>query len=101
MSKIKPIVSKTPESLALALGLSPVEAEQWQLQHVLVKKLKDIARSRKLTHAAIAALAGTSRTRVTAILNEDLEHVSTDLLVRILASLGYRVSVSVRRAEAA
>ena len=35
------------------------------------------------------------KTRVTAILNDDLEHVSTDLLIRILASLGYQVKVSV------
>jgi hypothetical protein len=45
--------------------------------------------------------AGTSRTRITAILNDDLEYVSTDLLIRILASLGYRVKVSVTRADTA
>ena len=39
--------------------------------------------------------------RVTAILNDDLEHVSTDLLIRILASLGYRVKVSVVRSDTA
>jgi len=39
--------------------------------------------------------------RVTAILNNDLEHVSTDLLIRILGSLGYQVKVSVVRAERA
>jgi predicted XRE-type DNA-binding protein len=50
-----------------------------------------------MTHAQIAARAGTSRTRVTAILNDDLDYVSTDLLIRILASLGYRVKVSVTR----
>ena len=35
------------------------------------------------------------------ILNDDLEHVSTDLLIRILGSLGYRVRVSVTRADTA
>jgi len=39
--------------------------------------------------------ASTSRTGVTAILNGDLDHVSSDLLVRILAGLGHRVRVSV------
>src|SRR5947209_4456675 len=37
----------------------------------------------------------------TAILNDDLAHVSTDLLIRILGSLGYRVRVSVTRADTA
>lgn len=65
------------------------------MQHLLLKRLKEIAAREKITHAEIAKRAGTSRTRVTAILNDDLEHVSSDLLIRILASLGYRVKVSV------
>jgi transcriptional regulator with XRE-family HTH domain len=61
----------------------------------LLTRLKEIVAGQKFTHAEIARRSGTSRTRVTAILNDDLEHVSTDLLIRILASLGYRVKVSV------
>jgi predicted XRE-type DNA-binding protein len=101
MHKLKPIIARTPEELAGALGLSGTEAKEWQVQHVLLKRLKEIARKRKITHADIAKEAGTSRTRVTAILNDDLEHVSSDLLIRILASLGYRVRVSVVRSDTA
>ena len=101
MHKLRPIVARTPEELAGALGLPATAAKQWQVQRVLLKRLKEIARQRKLTHAEIAKRAGTSRTRVTAILNDDLEHVSSDLLIRILASLGYRVKVSVVRADTA
>lgn len=98
MHKLKPVVARTPEELAAVLGLSSAAAKEWQVQHVLVKRLKEVARRQKVTHAEIARRAGTSRTRVTAILNDDLEHVSSDLLIRILASLGYRVKVSVVRA---
>jgi predicted XRE-type DNA-binding protein len=98
---MRAIVARTPEELAGALGLSAVAAKEWQVQHVLLKRLKEIARQRKLTHADIAKRAGTSRTRVTAILNDDLDHVSSDLLIRILASLGYRVRVSVVRSDTA
>lgn len=101
MPKIKPIVANTPEELASSLGLSTVAAKEWQVQRVLLKRLKEIAGRQKITHADIAKRAGTSRTRVTAILNDDLEHVSTDLLIRILASLGYRVKVSVVRSDTA
>jgi predicted XRE-type DNA-binding protein len=101
MHRVKPIVAATPEELAEALGLSAVAAKEWQVQHILLKRLKEIARRQKLTHAQIARRAGTSRTRVTAILNGDLEHVSSDLLIRILASLGYRVRVSVVRSDSA
>jgi len=72
-----------------------------QVQHVLVKRLKEVARRHKITHAETARRAGTSRTRVTAILNDDIQHVSTDLPIRILASLGYCVKVSVVRTTAA
>ena len=101
MPKVKPIVAKTPEELASNLGLSNTDAEEWQVQHLLLKKLKTIVGREKLTHAEIAKRAGTSRTRVTAILNDDLEHVSSDLLIRIIASLGYRVKVSVVRSDSA
>jgi len=76
-------------------------AKEWQLQYALLKKLKEVARRQKMTHAEIAKRAGTSRTRVTAILNDDLQHVSSDLLVRILGSLGYRVKISIVRSDKA
>ncbi|MGA2269693.1 MAG: XRE family transcriptional regulator [Bryobacteraceae bacterium] len=101
MHKVKPIVARTPEELAVALGLSGVAAKEWQVQHILLRRLKDIAGRQRYTHAEIARRASTSRTRVTAILNGDLQHVSSDLLIRILASLGYRVKVSVVRSDTA
>ena len=88
MNRLKPVIARTPEELAGALGLPAIAAKEWQVQHVLVKRLKEVARRHKITHAEIAKRAGTSRTRVTAILNDDIRHVSTDLLIRILASLG-------------
>jgi predicted XRE-type DNA-binding protein len=96
---MKTMVAATPETLAGALGLSPKEAKEWQVQHALLMRFKQIVRVHRFTHAEIARRSGTSRTRVTAILNDDLEHVSTDLLIRILASLGYRVKVSVVRSR--
>ena len=100
MPKVKPVVAKTSRALAEALGLPAAEARECQVQHDLAARHKEIARKEKYTHAHIATLSGTSRTRVTAILNDNLEHVSTDLLIRLLASLGYRVRVSVVKSAA-
>jgi predicted XRE-type DNA-binding protein len=83
------------------MGLPSSTAKEWQVRYALQKRLKEIVRRGKMTHVEVAAKAATSRTRITAILNDDLEHVSTDLLIRILASLGYRVKVSVTRADSA
>ena len=101
MSRVKPVVARTPEALAEILGLSPAAAREWQVRYALLKYLKEIVRKRKITHAVIAERAGTSRTRVTAILNDKLENVSSDLLIRILGSLGYSVRVTVSRVDSA
>jgi len=101
MHTIKPIVARTPDDMAEVLGIPRAEAREWQFQHTLLARLKEITRQQRITHAEIARQAGTSRTRVTAILNDDLRHVSSDLLIRILASLGYRVKVSVVRSDSA
>jgi predicted XRE-type DNA-binding protein len=100
MPRVKPAVAKTPEELAEALALPGADAREWQVQRELAARLAEIARKQKYTHVQIAGRSGTSRTRVTAILNGDLEHVSTDLLIRILASLGYKVRVSVVKSAA-
>lgn len=101
MNRLKPTICRTPEQLAAAMGLSAAEAKEWQLQHALLKRLKEIILRQGITHAEAAKRAGTSRSRVTAILNGDLDHVSSDLLVRILAGLGYRVRVSVVKSDTA
>ena len=101
MTKTNPVVAKTPEALARALGLSGAESQEWQVQHALLKKLKQVVREESLIHAEVAEKGGSSRTRVTAILNGNLDKVSTDLLIRLLSSLGYRVKVSVSRIDSA
>lgn len=97
MSKVKGVVAKTPEDLAAALGLSTAEAQEWQVQYALLGKLRRIVEQESLTHAEVAKRGGSSRTRVTAILNGNLDHVSSDLLIRLLSGLGYRVKVSVSK----
>ena len=77
------------------------DAKEWQVRYALLKRLKDIMSRNKLTRATVAERAGTSRTRVTAILNDKLENVSSDLLIRILGSLGYTVHVTVSRIKTA
>jgi len=101
MPDLKPIVARTPEELAEALRLPRTAAKEWQFQHALLARLKEIVRRQDITHAEIARRAGTSRTRVTSILNDDLRHVSSDLLIRILGALGYRVKVSVVKSDSA
>lgn len=101
MRKTKTVTARTPEALAQALGLTAAESQEWQVQHSLLKRLRQIAREEGLTHAEIARRGGSSRTRVTSILNGNLDNVSSDLLIRLLSALGYRIRVSVSRIDSA
>lgn len=99
--KTKTITAKTPETLARTLGLTGVEAQEWQVQHALMKRIRRIVAEGGLTHSEVARRGGSSRTRVTSILNGNLDNVPSDLLIRLLAALGYRVKVSVSRVDSA
>lgn len=101
MNKIKPVVVRNADELAGALGLSRSDAAEMEIRSQINEKIIAAARSCGLTHAELAEAAGTSRSRLTAILNRDRTHVSTDLMLRILAALGYRATVTFRRTRPA
>jgi predicted XRE-type DNA-binding protein len=73
----------SPEASAEALGFSQDEEQRWRAQIVALQRLKDVIQRENLTHAEVARRAGTSRSRVTAILNENLEQVSPAALEKI------------------
>src|SRR6185312_10850262 len=97
MKKVKPIVTRTAAELAEAFGLSPVDAAEIEMRSILNDQIIKIFDRSRLTHAQLAKAAKTSRSRITAILNRNMHQVSTDLLLRILAALGYRARVTVQR----
>lgn len=88
MKKSKATITKNAAQLADALGLSPADAVEIEIRSTLNDKIIKTIEKKKLTHAQVATLAKTSRTRITAIMNRNTKDVSTDLMLRILASLG-------------
>jgi predicted XRE-type DNA-binding protein len=98
MRKIKPTVARNARELARELGLTPAEGAEIALRSELNSKIAEIVQRRKLTHAEVARMANSSRTRVTAILNRNTKNVSTDLLLRVLYALGYTAKLMIRKA---
>jgi len=94
----KSVVARNSRELAVVLGLSEADRAAIEFQLELADQIALEVSRVGITHARLARLAGTSRPRLTAILNGNLEGVSTDLLLRILAALGVRVQVRFRRA---
>ena len=97
MTRIKPITTRTPHDLAHALGLSKADAAEMQLRRQINDTIIAAVKASRLTHTQVAKAARTSRTRLTAILNRNTAHVSTDLMLRILAALGYHAKITFTR----
>jgi len=98
MRKTKAIVTRNAGELAKALGLTPADGAEIELRSELNSKIAEIVRRKALTHAEVARLAKTSRTRITAIMNRNTKNVSTDLLLRVLYALGYTAKLTIKRA---
>ena len=98
MSKNNTLVARNSKELAEVLGLTEADRAALEIQFELAEQIGLEVRRAGMTHAQLAELAGASRSRVTAILNGNLDGVSTDLLLRILAALGVRVRLRFQRA---
>ncbi|MEE8303820.1 MAG: XRE family transcriptional regulator [Candidatus Tectomicrobia bacterium] len=98
MKRSKLIVAKDATELAQVLGLTPADGAEIQLRSDLNDKIIEAVHKGGLTHDQIAKLARTSRSRISAILNRNTKDVSTDLMLRIMASLGYRAKLTFSRA---
>jgi predicted XRE-type DNA-binding protein len=61
-------------------------------------KIIEVVNKKGLTHSDVAQLARTSRTRITAILNRNTQDISTDLMLRVLASLGVQAKLQFKTA---
>jgi len=98
MNANKTLVARNSKELADVLGLMDADRAAIEIQLELAQQIGLEVRRAGLTHTQLAQLAGASRPRVTSILNGNLDGVSTDLLLRILAALGVRVRLKFHRA---
>jgi predicted XRE-type DNA-binding protein len=89
------------QDLERALDLSPADGAEIETRCALCDQLIAAVEREGLTHAQVARAAGTSRTRVTAILNHNLQGVSTDLMLRILGAVGYRARITLTKTKPA
>lgn len=95
---MKTIKTRNASELADALGLTPADAVEMEIRSDLNTKIIEVVKKKGLTHAQVAKLANTSRTRVTALLNRNTHQVSTDLMLRILGALGIHARIKFDKA---
>lgn len=93
---MKPYVeAKNAKEICKLLGLPMSEAPKIEMRTELVVAIKRAIERGKLTHAQAATKADVGRTVITAILNGNLDGISTDRLIDIAHSLGLRVQLKV------
>ena len=98
MKKVKPVVARNAGELAKVLGLARADGMEIEFRSDLNDKIIEVVAKMGLTHSDLARLAHTSRTRVTAILNRNTHDISTDLMLRVLGSLGIQAKLQFKNA---
>ncbi len=81
--------------LAKALNLPEGEARRIEIRTDLVVAIQRTITKKKLTHAESAKMTGVGRTVITALMNGNSKHISTDRLIHIAELLGLKVRLSV------
>jgi predicted XRE-type DNA-binding protein len=87
--------AKTVADLAKALKLPKGQAAKIEMRTDLVIAIKRCVEKKGITHAEAAERAKVGRTVITAILNGNTTHVSTDRLIDIAQNLGLTVTLKV------
>ncbi|MEQ1663810.1 MAG: XRE family transcriptional regulator [Bdellovibrionales bacterium] len=87
--------AKNLNELCALLGLPKSEAPKIQMRLDLVKAIRRAIEKKDLTHAQAAAKTGMGRTVITAIMNGNLDKISTDRLIDVAQAMGLKLQLKV------
>lgn len=87
--------AKNAKELCRLMGLPESEAPKIEMRTQLVIAIKRAIERQKLTHARAAVKTGVGRTVITAIVNGNLDKISTDRLIDVAQALGLKLHLNV------
>ena len=87
--------AKNARELCKVLGLPASEAPKIEMRTQLVVAIKRAIERGKLTHQEAAKKTDVGRTIITAIVNGNLESISTDRLIDVAQGLGIKMQLKV------
>lgn len=90
-------VANNASELAGLLGLSRLDAAELEFRAELNAAIIQKFKLAKITQADLAKKAQLSRTRLTALLNNNSHGLSTDFMLRALRALGYRADLKLSK----
>jgi predicted XRE-type DNA-binding protein len=83
------------DELCALLGLPESEAPKLRMRLDLAKAIRKTIEKKELTHAQASVKTGIGRTVITAIMNGNLDKISTDRLIDIAQALGLKLHLKV------
>ena len=78
-----------------ALEETPAQAENMKLRSSLMMAISEYVKKSKLTQKEVAKQMGTTQPRLNDVIKGRIEKCTVDRLVNMLATVGYKVEVSV------
>lgn len=90
MRKVKSKVTRTAKELARQLGISLLDASEWESRYKITNQIIERLKNEGLSIAKAARLTKASKEDVTRIMRGNSEKISIDTLLEILAALGLR-----------
>ena len=87
--------AKNLQELCTLMGLPESEAPKLRIRLDLAKGIRRAIEKKSFTHAEAAQETGIGRTVITAIMNGNLNKISTDRLIDIAQALGLRLHLKV------
>ena len=89
--------AKNLEELCKLLDVPTSQAPKVAMRRDLVIAIRKSIENSELTHAAAAKIVDVGRTVITAVVNGNIEKISTDRLIDIAHALGLSVHLSIKR----
>jgi predicted XRE-type DNA-binding protein len=87
-----------PGDVFADLGFAPAEAENLRIRSAMMRVLVSFIRGKNLTQAQAAKLLGVTQPRVSDLMRGKIHLFSIDNLVVLLAAVGLRVDLKVKKA---
>lgn len=87
--------AKTLEDLGSLLGLPETEVGKLRIRLELVHGIRTVITKNNMTHLEAANICGVGRTVITAVMNGNLNKISTDRLIDIAQALGLTLHLKV------
>lgn len=87
--------AKNLTELCNLMGLPESEAPKLRMRLDLAKAIRRVIEKKEMTHKEASEKTGMGRTVITAIMNGNLDKISTDRLIDIAQSLGLKLQLKV------